>query len=56
MCASVPRIFCVSDSFVTVFLNPNPPLRAGEREMADCGNDGAVLQCTGLNVKLIFNV
>lgn len=27
-----------------------------KREMADCGNDRAVLQCTGLNVKLIFNV
>lgn len=26
------------------------------REMVDCGNDRAVLQCTGLNVKLIFNV
>lgn len=25
-------------------------------EMVDCGNDRAVLQCTGLNVKLIFNV
>lgn len=27
-----------------------------QSEMVDCGNDRAVLQCTGLNVKLIFNV
>jgi len=27
-----------------------------QREIVDCGNDRAVLQCSGLNVKLIFNV
>ncbi len=53
---------CVSVS-VCVFVCPTPlwPLSwtrtlPAQREMADCGNDRAVLQCTGLNVKLIFNV
>lgn len=36
------------------FPEPEPSLAL--REMVDCGNDRAVLQCTGLNVKLIFNV
>lgn len=35
---------------------PEPEPSLAQREMADCGNDRAVLQCTGLNVKLIFNV
>lgn len=53
---------CVSVS-MCVFVCPTPlwPFSwtrtlPAKREMADCGNDRAVLQCTGLNVKLIFNV
>lgn len=55
-------VVCVSMS-LCVFVCPTPlwPLSwtqtlPAQREMADCGNDRAVLQCTGLNVKLIFNV
>lgn len=55
-------VVCVSMS-LCVFVCPTPlwPLSwtrtlPAQREIADCGNDRAVLQCTGLNVKLIFNV
>lgn len=47
---------CVSNSFVTAFLNPNPPRARSTGKRWAVANDGAVLQCARLNVKLIFNV
>ena len=53
VCVRVCAYLCVQ-LLCDCFPEPEPSL--AQREMADCGNDRAVLQCTGLNVKLIFNV